>query len=1348
MPKLTLPLLLMVGLCIFFILEKEQIYHYPSRVSSVSTSDGSQFPLANLSLKSYDKTKRLKALSSSIEIDSVGPICLSPSTGMMDLTVNILGDPGTGIWDGTGIIDQVAGTFDPQIAGPGNHTIYYHFSNPDTTITDSTSIEIITQPEAEFILIDPICQLDTLNILFTGEAGPSAQFNWDFDGGNLVSENSGFYEIHWDTSGNKLVELFIQDGACVSDTFNQEIQIDAPLDTPDIACTETFSSILYQWQSIEDATAYIVTVINGPLGTIVSDTSYLLSGLTPGQSIGIQMVVVSSNSCPGSITLPVCTTLYCPEELEAILPVNPICISPGQTDTIQLEHNIVDSLSEFTISWQGPGIIDSLQGILVVDENMIGINEVYLALNDEVCNVYDTLVYEVFPSPEPAFLMQDTACQYEITEIIYTGSLLDSSILSWNLDGGQLINHSANFDSLSVDWDSTGLHLVTLSLEHPHCPTVATNSPIEILPELSAPEITCESTFTEVLYTWQGDPLVSEYQVVVMEGPAGNLTSDTSYLISGLFPGTNTSIELTLLDSNHCGDTSLIASCNSLPCPAINIDIEPVTPICFEETDTLQLSLTPTSNIDTGTLVWSGAGILNPETGLLQLDSSMVNMNIEVIATYNESVCLYSDTIYIEIQDTPGSEFSLPDSLCLSDSALVAFAELPTDSTIFNWEFNDVMIMDSIGPGSFLVQWGNPGVHYVSLSVEESGCVSGITLDSILLFEPLDTPQPDCQPGISSIEISWPQVELADGYLIDLDPIYDIEWLSDTSVLINGVPPNTSIDFNLTALSPDLCQDVGTSFSCATLNCPLGTLDWSLESATICLGDSAIINFELSDTTALYNIDFSIGPDTFSVEGITDGYSFEFFPSEDLAIDLINVENPVQELCLPMLPDDLNLQVSTPLSSGSALDTLEICSDLDTTVLLETLLIDEDSGGTWTEVSNITSMPGTFDDIIGTFSSFGNTPDVYSFVYSISSSYCPIDQDTIHIEINQTPMADAGDDITLDCTLNIASVGGDLTTTGSDIDITWSSFNNSPIPDIHSPIIEVSNSDTYQLTVLNSVTGCSDIDEVTVYSEVAVLEPHFSTTSLSCHGINDGLIQLDSVSGGGAQPYLVAFNGEPFTQQTIYSGLAPGNYSLTVTDLNGCESSVELTLTEPEIMEVSLTANLENQQNTITIGEEVLLSAYVNRLLSEIDTVIWSPDSLAGGTMLNRNVSPLVTSTYTVIIEDENGCIGFDQLTIFVNNQTPVFVPNAFSPNDDGINDQLRIFAHESITEVLEFRIFNRWGGMVYAQENFHPLDNDLGWDGKYNGQLLNPDVFVYFAKLKRVDGTILHLSGEVNLVR
>lgn len=118
------------------------------------------------------------------------------------------------------------------------------------------------------------------------------------------------------------------------------------------------------------------------------------------------------------------------------------------------------------------------------------------------------------------------------------------------------------------------------------------------------------------------------------------------------------------------------------------------------------------------------------------------------------------------------------------------------------------------------------------------------------------------------------------------------------------------------------------------------------------------------------------------------------------------------------------------------------------------------------------------------------------------------------------------------------------------------------------------------------------------------------------------------------------------------------------------------------------------------------------------------------------------------MVQDENGCTDSDQLTIFVNNQIPVFIPNAFSPNNDGINDLFRVYAPKGISEVLEFCIYNRWGDLIFTQKNYDPQNTSHGWDGRFNGAPLNPGVFVYSARLLGTNGRVLNFSGEVTLVR
>ena len=95
-----------------------------------------------------------------------------------------------------------------------------------------------------------------------------------------------------------------------------------------------------------------------------------------------------------------------------------------------------------------------------------------------------------------------------------------------------------------------------------------------------------------------------------------------------------------------------------------------------------------------------------------------------------------------------------------------------------------------------------------------------------------------------------------------------------------------------------------------------------------------------------------------------------------------------------------------------------------------------------------------------------------------------------------------------------------------------------------------------------------------------------------------------------------------------------------------------------------------------------------------------------------------------------------------------VFVPNVFSPDDDGINDRLTLFAGPEITRVHIFRVFSRWGELVFSADNFLPNDPTLGWDGTFLGQDMDPAVFVWFAEVELADGSIERIKGDVVLLR
>lgn len=112
------------------------------------------------------------------------------------------------------------------------------------------------------------------------------------------------------------------------------------------------------------------------------------------------------------------------------------------------------------------------------------------------------------------------------------------------------------------------------------------------------------------------------------------------------------------------------------------------------------------------------------------------------------------------------------------------------------------------------------------------------------------------------------------------------------------------------------------------------------------------------------------------------------------------------------------------------------------------------------------------------------------------------------------------------------------------------------------------------------------------------------------------------------------------------------------------------------------------------------------------------------------------------------GCITSDTVCIKTFcPQTEVFIPNAFSPDGDGINDLLMVQG-SGIKLVKSFRIFSRWGELVFEKSNFSPGDRSAGWDGKIRGKAATPDVFVYVTEVICERGIPATFKGNVAILK
>jgi len=279
-------------------------------------------------------------------------------------------------------------------------------------------------------------------------------------------------------------------------------------------------------------------------------------------------------------------------------------------------------------------------------------------------------------------------------------------------------------------------------------------------------------------------------------------------------------------------------------------------------------------------------------------------------------------------------------------------------------------------------------------------------------------------------------------------------------------------------------------------------------------------------------------------------------------------------------------------------------------------------------------------------------------------------------------------------------------------------------------------------------------------------EVDFEIIEPLCHGGNDGGILITSNAD-----YNYSITGDDFSEDKEFLNLNAGNYLLHVEGRNVCfilKDSLEIT--EPDLIETTF-------MEEICIGDSIeFMGNFFNRPGNYIDTstaqngcdslVIFKlrylkQDFLGNDTTLcsalpftikstqpntqwlgyppNQNLTISQSGLYIATYEDDKGCTIRDSVLIEFLDSIQAFIPTAFSPNDDGINDIFEPFFNNPTEYKLQ--VFDRWGNQLF--------DKKEGWDGRFDGKRMNTGVYLWVLEITRdACGTIEKVikSGEVNL--
>jgi hypothetical protein len=708
-------------------------------------------------------------------------------------------------------------------------------------------------------------------------------------------------------------------------------------------------------------------------------------------------------------------------------------------------------------------------------------------------------------------------------------------------------------------------------------------------------------------------------------------------------------------------------------------------------------------------------GVIAPEADLFYWpdfpgDTVDGSVNVTMTGTYSvmmvdthsgcsvtTSILIFSDFTY------PSSGYSATTITCdnpVSDLAFIPFNEF-IYSNVY-WEFPDGTIIPGPVASSNL-----PGEHRM-YTFSPNGCVGvwriHLPFDTIppTYYLATDTMGCDRNGRIETVtfdplnSISWTGPDMFSSS--DLNPIVsDSGWYMSVGVGANGCSSEVSI------FVPADFEPPGINISNDTLDC-LGPLELEV------ISSESVLNYEWHDEAGL-----SIGSDSI-LQVITPGTYF--------------VEVEGLNHCIAM-----DTVLILPPVFPSIVVTADTITCLNATVLAMAETDDPNATIIWMDAAGTQIGDGT---------SF-MLNDTGPFIVSSSGHNGCVSLDTFSIEIDTvSPVAVITLQGEIRCQERNFILNGDLSLPAG-VSSFWTSVDGNIESDPALSIINARDTGTYVLEVIDPTNGCRDTASIFMAEHPATIHQVFlDIVPAACSGESNAEIHIVAIQGG-VIPIMSQVNGGPFESVGLFQGLEAGDHLLHIVDAEGCEYDTIVTITPTDPFFVDAGPDLE-----IYLGESPSLFGMTDITIDEISLQGW--DSL--GTMLcldceEVEVRPLETSTYRYTVESVTGCIVSDELVVYVIEEGKIYVPNIFSPNADGINDEMKIYPGPGIEKVDKWIIYDRWGNAVFGMTDFLPGDSSVFWDGNSStGERQNPAVFAYLIEVQLINGKNEIYHGTITLIR
>jgi len=422
-----------------------------------------------------------------------------------------------------------------------------------------------------------------------------------------------------------------------------------------------------------------------------------------------------------------------------------------------------------------------------------------------------------------------------------------------------------------------------------------------------------------------------------------------------------------------------------------------------------------------------------------------------------------------------------------------------------------------------------------------------------------------------------------------------------------------------------------------------------------------------------------------------------------------------------------------PIPSVAQPTNQALCNGATTNAVSFTGTLSSIATYTWTNSNPSIGLPASGTGNIPAFTAVntGSAPITATITVIPSTGLCPGAAKSFTITVHPTPAVNASNDMNV-CLGSTAQ----LTASGAS-QYTWTPSTGLSCTNCANPSATPASSIKYVVKG-ESAFGCFAFDSVSL-TVIRPFQMLVTPNDTLCIGESTGL------RASGANSYLWS-PAQGLSNVNIADPVATPTrttlYKVVGYDAYGC-------FTDTNFVRIDVgpkpTLNL-GPDITTTTGTTLTFNPIITN--GPIVSWTWTPTTgLSCTTCPNPSVTVKDNSYYALTIKNNYGCLTVDTIRIFVFcKSAQVFIPNAFTPDGDGLNDVLMVRGKGIF--VKTFRIFNRWGELVFEKTNFDPNDPKYGWDGKVRGVPATPDVFVYTAEVICDNGVMYTYKGNTTVLK